>query len=245
MDMTNISASSRFQYIILRSNKMNFPQFYIAGINYKKTNASLRGLFAIDHPAYATILKNAAHEGIQEIFILSTCNRTEIYGIASDAEALIELLCSQSKADIKTFREICYIKQGFEAVQHLFLVAAGLDSQILGDYEIVAQLKQAVKFSKQHKRVGTFLERLANFALQASKTIKSQTRLSSGSLSVAFAAMQFIKENALDIQHKKILLIGTGKIGKNTCKNLVDYLQTTNITLVNRTDEKAECLAWE
>jgi len=81
--------------------------------------------------------------------------------------------------------------------------------------------------------------------LKSSKAIKNQTNLSGGTVSVAFAAVQYIREHVKVVADKKILLLGTGKIGKNTCKNLVDYLQTKNITLINRTEEKAAELAKE
>jgi len=140
---------------------------------------------------------------------------------------------------------LCYIKQGSEAVQHIFEVGAGLESQILGDYEIIGQLKLAVKFAKENRFVGAFTERLVNSVLQSTKVIKNKTALSGGTVSVSFAAVQFLKKNVCDIQNKNILLLGIGKIGKNTCKNLVDYLNTKRITLINRTEDKAKDLAKE
>ncbi|MGZ5255986.1 MAG: glutamyl-tRNA reductase, partial [Flavitalea sp.] len=134
---------------------------------------------------------------------------------------------------------------GMNAIEHLFSVGAGLDSQILGDYEIVGQIKNAVKFSRQNNFIGSFLERLVNSVLQSSKNVKNLTEISGGTVSVSFAAVQYIRERVKDIKSKKILLIGVGKIGRNTCKNLVDYLDTTNIILVNRTPEKAAQLAEE
>ena len=130
-------------------------------------------------------------------------------------------------------------------MQHLFEVGAGLDSQILGDYEIVGQIKKAVRFSKEHHCMGGYMERLTNAVLQASKEIKSTTSLSGGTVSVSFAAVQYIREQFPDTTGKKIALIGVGKIGSNTCKNLVDYLNTKNIVLINRTAEKAADLAKE
>jgi glutamyl-tRNA reductase len=120
-----------------------------------------------------------------------------------------------------------------------------LDSQILGDYEIVGQMKVAVKFAKEHGFVGGFTERLFNTVLQSSKAIKNETALSGGTISVSFAAIQFIKEQTANTSDKKIVLLGTGKIGRNTCKNLMDYFDTKNITLINRTDFKATALAAE
>ena len=234
-----------------KTNKMIFQgiaditNFFAAGINYKKSNAVTRGQFSVGPDQYASILDKAPLFGLQELFVLSTCNRTEIYGIAENANQLKELLCSETSGDLDTFNQLAYIKQGNAAIQHFFDVGAGLDSQILGDYEIVGQIKAAVKFSKEKGRVGSFTERLVNYVLQSSKAIKNETGLSGGTVSVSFAAVQYIRENVLNVQDKRILLVGTGKIGRSTSKNLVDYLDTRNITLINRTEEKASDLAKE
>lgn len=217
--------------------------FFVAGINYKKTEAEMRGLFAVNHEQYTSVLHTALKIGVNEIFILSTCNRTEIYGVVNDANLLIELLCTQTAGDVETFKKLAYIKNDTEAIEHLFNVGAGLDSQILGDYEIVGQLKAAAKFSKEHGCIKVFTERLINAVLQTSKYIKTNTQLSGGTVSVSFAAIQYIRNYVDNIKHKKILLIGAGKIGSSTCKNLVDYLYTKNITLINRSPEKALELA--
>ncbi len=227
------------------SNHCDVLNFCVAGINYKKTDAALRGQFAIGPDQYNALLDTAASYGLHELFILSTCNRTEIYGLTDDVQQLISLLCTETTGDADTFNEIAYIKTGAQAIEHLFNVAAGLDSQILGDYEIIWQLKQSIKFARSKSFIGATLERMVNAVLQSSKAIKNQTALSGGTVSVSFAAVQYIKENIASIAGKKILLLGTGKIGRNTCKNLVDYLGTTNITLINRSPEKAACLAAE
>ncbi len=224
---------------------MNFTHFFIAGINYKKSDVSVRGLFAINSDQYANILQKAGQLGLNEFFILSTCNRTEIYGFAPSVELLMELLCSETVGDAATFKASAYIKSGGNAINHVFNVGAGLDSQILGDYEIVGQLKTAVKFAKEEGFVGAFTERLINSVLQASKQVKNHTELSGGTVSVSFAAVQYIRNHVENVQNKNILLLGVGKIGRNTCKNLVDYLETTNITLINRSPEKAKALASE
>lgn len=219
--------------------------FCVAGINYKKTDASLRGQFAVGNDQYNSILEMAPSYGLHELFILSTCNRTEIYGITENVQQLIQALCTQTIATAATFNEIVYIKKGVEAVEHLFNVAAGLDSQILGDYEIIGQIKQSVKFAREKGFIGATTDRMVNAVLQSSKAIKNNTALSGGTVSVSFAAVQYIKEKVPNLAGKKILVLGTGKIGRNTCKNMVDYLGTTNITLINRTPEKAAALANE
>ncbi len=220
-------------------------QFYAAGINYKKTEASIRGQFAIGTDQYRALIADAKQAGIAEVMVISTCNRTEIYGLANSAKALVNLLCSKTTGSVETFNQLSYIKKGTQAIEHLFSVGAGLDSQILGDYEIIGQIKQSFKFAKENGSIGGYMERLVNSVIQASKSIKNNTQLSGGTVSVSFAAIQFLKDHVENISDKKILLLGTGKIGRNTCKNVVDYLNNTNITLINRTEDKAKELADE
>src|SRR5215203_3495819 len=124
--------------------------FFLAGINYRKTDAEVRGQFAINNEQYAILLQQAASFGITEFFILSTCNRTEIYGFAGSGSQLIDLLCTQTEGTAEAFSRFSYIKNGWQAVEHFFQVGAGLDSQILGDYEIVGQIKMAAKFAKRY-----------------------------------------------------------------------------------------------
>jgi glutamyl-tRNA reductase len=223
----------------------DIARFFVAGINYKKTDAAVRGQFAISQEQYGALLVLAPQYGISEFFVVSTCNRTEIYGFAEQAEQLINLLCTQTEGNKESFTRLAYIQKGQKAIEHLFNVAAGLDSQILGDYEIVGQIKQAVQFSRAHQFTDAFTERLVSFVLQSSKAIKNNTALSGGTVSVSFAAIQYIRQKVANIAGKNILLLGVGKIGRNTCKNLVDYLATNNITLINRTHEKAVELAGE
>jgi glutamyl-tRNA reductase len=222
---------------------MQIDSFFVAGINYKKTDAAVRGQFALQPEDYTTLLEKST--AVKEVFVISTCNRTEIYGIAASPHTLIDTLTQYTTGSQELFLEKAYIKQGYKAVEHLFHVAAGLDSQILGDYEITGQLKQAVAVARKHNRVGAFLERLTNTALQSSKAIRSKTQLSGGTVSVAFAAISFLKQHVQQAAGKKILLVGTGKIGRNTCKNLLDYTDANHITLVNRTEAKALELARE
>jgi glutamyl-tRNA reductase len=223
----------------------NISDFWIIGINYKKTEASKRGQFAIDTEKYNLLLEDARRLNIKELFVLSTCNRTEIYGLSACPNVLMDLLCAHTEGTKEDFIQDAYIKQGSRAVEHIFDVAAGLDSQILGDYEILSQLKQFVKQAKAKGFIGTFLERLLNSVLQSSKAIKTNTALSNGTVSVSFAAIQYIQEHVSNVKSKNILLIGTGKIGRSTCKNIIDYLHTYSVTLINRTSSKAMSLAEE
>ena len=229
----------------IRIYNMDINHFFVAGINYKKTDATIRSQYAVCQTVYTSLLCKAAALGLQEVFVISTCNRTEMYGVTDEVNKLITLLCSETKGNENTFRKLAYTKKGYDAVEHLWQVAAGLDSQILGDYEIVGQIKKAAKFAKECGFIGTFTERIINSALQVSKAIRHETQISGGTVSVSFAAIQYLKISVPQIADKKILLIGTGKIGGNTCRNIIDYVGNTNITLINRTREKATELANE
>jgi glutamyl-tRNA reductase len=223
----------------------SLSSFFVVGINYKKSDASSRGRFAVSQSEYQSILNQAKKEQVEGLFILSTCNRTELYGIASDVETLISLLISGKEKERTEFLRQSYIKSGLEAIEHLFKVTAGLDSQLLGDYEIVGQVRTAFKFAKENQAINTFLERLVNTVLQCSKKIRHQTKISSGTVSVSYAAVQYIKEHIEDYSSKNILLLGIGKLGRNTSRNIVDYLESNKVTLINRNPEKAANLSSE
>ena len=224
-------------------NNENSSSFYVIGISYKKADAKLRGSFSLSPTKRADLLTQAKSIGIGGLLATSTCNRTEIYGIVDNPEVLIDLLCENSSGNKKSFNDVAYVLKDKEAISHMFRVGAGLDSQILGDFEIISQIKTAAKISKKYKLLDAFLERLVNSVLQASKQIKNETNLSSGATSVSFASVQFILNSVSDINKKNILLFGTGKIGRNTCKNLIKHTKNEHITLINRTLEKAEKLA--
>lgn len=249
MHWGNRTPGVTFVVEFVRSIMGDYPKdlqhFFVVGLSYKKSDSTVRSRFAISQEQYNAILEAAKVKGVSEIFVLSTCNRTELYAMASDLEVLVSLICETTGQTREEFRSFAYLYRAETAVQHLFQVASGLDSQILGDYEIVGQIKIAVKHAKEKGTIGPFIERLYNQVLQTSKLIKNNTALSSGSVSVSFAAIQYLKERVPDVAKKSVLLIGTGKIGRNTCKNLIDYLGCSNITLMNRTHEKAEQLAKE
>ena len=217
--------------------------FYSIGLSYKKADADIRGKFSVDTQAKSKLLLQAKEEGIESLIVTSTCNRTEIYGFAQHPFQLIKLLCENSKGTVEEFQKVAYVYKNQEAVSHMFRVGTGLDSQILGDFEIISQLKTAFVESKSLGLANSFMERLINAVIQASKKIKTDTEISSGATSVSFAAVQYIMKNVEQIGEKNILLFGTGKIGRNTCENLVKHSKNEHITLINRTKDKAEKLA--
>jgi len=233
----------------MKNNDISLPiqqnegNFYAIGLNYKKADAVIRGHFSISETALKNILLQAKGEGIPSLSVISTCNRTELYGFAEHPFQLIKLLCEHTNGSVEEFEKVAYIHKNRAAVSHLFKVGTGLDSQILGDFEIISQLRKSFRLSKKLGLMNPFMERLGNAVIQASKKIKNETEISSGATSVSFAAVQYVLARVPYVSEKNILLFGTGKIGRNTCENLVKHTKNEHITLVNRTKIKAEEVA--
>jgi len=213
--------------------------FYNIGVSYKKADANTRGKFSLTKENQSSLLKLSKEKGFKGVFVISTCNRTEISGFAQRPCQLIELLCEFSEGTIQEFAKVSTIYKNQEAIHQLFRIGTGLESQILGDYEIVGQLRQAFKLAKSLKATNAYSERLINSVLRASKRVKNETKLSSGTTSVSYAAVQYIIENLPDYDSKNILVFGLGKMGKHTCKNLAEYTQNKSVCLINRTEDKA------
>ncbi len=220
------------------TTKNHQVNLYNIGVSYKKAEADVRGKFSLTKEAQIKLLKEAKENGIDGIFVLSTCNRTEITGFAEHPFQLINLLCKYSKGTVEEFAVVSNVYKNQQAISHLFRMGTGLDSQILGDYEIVGQLRNSFKQAKKYKTTNSYFERLLNHVMQASKRVKNETRLSSGTTSVSYAAIQYIITNILNYNQKNMLVFGLGKMGKNTCKNLAEYTQNKSICLINRTEEK-------
>ena len=212
--------------------------FYNIGVSYKKADVNTRGKFSLTKENQSSLLKLAKEKGFKGVFIISTCNRTEISGFAERPCQLIELLCEFSEGSIQEFAKVSNIYKNQEAIHHLFRIGTGLESQILGDYEIVGQLRKSFNLAKSLKATNAYSERLINSVLQASKRVKNETKLSSGTTSVSYAAVQYIIKNLPDYNSKNILVFGLGKMGKHTCKNLAEYTHNKSVCLINRTEEK-------
>lgn len=235
--------------ILEKDYNMNNPNitkhktFYSIGLSYKKADAEVRGKFSLNAKAKTKVLLQAKEDAIESLIVTSTCNRTEIYGYADHPYQLIKLICDNSNGTVDEFQKVGFVYKNQEAVDHIFRVGTGLDSQILGDFEIIGQIKTSFDESRSLGLVNTFLDRLINTVIQTSKRIKNETEISSGATSVSFAAVQYIIRNVENIGNKNILLFGTGEIGKNTCENLVKHTKNDHITLINRTKNRAEILA--
>jgi len=207
--------------------KLDYHQrnLYNIGVSYRKADAHTRGRYSLSKQNQIELLKEAKNIGLD--------------GVSEHPFQLIQLLCKYSGGNVEEFAQISYVFKSNEAVNQLFRIGTGLESQILGDYEIVGQLKLAFKLAKKYQTINAQLERLLNLVLQASKKVKNSTQLSSGTTSVSYAAVQYIIHNVPNYDQKNILVFGLGKMGKHTCKNLAQYTKNKSVCLINRTEEKA------
>ena len=129
----------------------------------------MRGKFSLSDKQQGQLIATAKELMIEGILVISTCNRTEVYGMAANAEQMIQLICEYSNGTLEDFENYGFVFENEAAINHLFRVGTGLDSQILGDFEIIGQIKQGLYRSKKHQVVNPFLERLCNAVLQAAR----------------------------------------------------------------------------
>lgn len=220
---------------------MTHPQiFFVAGISFKKTDLRLRSKFAFA-PAQCSSIYAAPHaDCFQHYFILSTCNRTEIYGFAPCRYVLLSLFQHHANASPQEVNRYMYVKEGNEAISHFLYVASGMDSQIPGDYEIISQIKFAFQLAKEHQRTNGYLERLYNLALQASKEVKANTSFSNGTVSSIYATVkQLSKQKSI----QKIVVLGAGSTGQQAVGYLKKLMPHVKATLINRDAEKLKRVA--
>ncbi|HZY79346.1 MAG TPA: hypothetical protein VFE50_07485 [Cyclobacteriaceae bacterium] len=192
-------------------------KFFVTGISYKKSDLNHRSRFAFNHDECVETYNT--HHG--NFFILSTCNRTEVYGFEHDHKNILT-----SRGDDFSL----YSKEDEAAVNHFFRVASGLDSQIPGDYEIIAQIKSSFLLAKARGRVNGFLEKMFNYALQASKEVKNNTSFSDGTISVGWSVASQIAKSEI----KKVTVVGAGDTGELVIRYIQKLRPDIQINLVNR-----------
>src|SRR6478736_3525982 len=224
--------------ILMKPAQPDFvKKFYAVGINFHKTDTQHRSKFSITSAKNEEAYTQSS-ACLEHFFVLSTCNRTEIYGFAPCEYVLLAFMKSLSGATNEEISANAYIKEGDEAVKHLLTVASGLDSQIPGDYEIISQIRKAFQLSKNSGKSNGFIERVVNQANQISKAIKNSTAFSDGTVSVSYAVVQQVKKIMESENLRKICVVGLGKMGHNTVKYLIQHMPEASVTLVNRDELK-------
>jgi len=221
-------------------------KLFVAGLSYKTAPVELREKLAV-HPTrlrcHGCRLKVGGN--LAEVVLLSTCNRVEVYGVTPKVNGNIHRLFQQLSASDVDFAPHLYIKEGAEAVQHLFSVASGLESMVIGETEITGQVKQAYQAAQEAKLTGRVTNRLFQTALQAAKEIRTQTQIGRGATSVGSVAVELAERIFdRDLSQKTVMIIGAGKMGEACLRHLAKK-GARSVLVSNRSYDRALDLATE
>ena len=186
---------------------------------------------------------------VQEAVILSTCNRVEVYAVANSvrnadaaAKMLVEFLARSRQIGVESLKKWCYLHHNLETIQHLFRVTASLDSMVVGESQILGQVKTAYDLSRASGGAGTILNRLFTKAFSVGKRIRSETTITTGAVSISYAAVELAKKIFNTLEGKTVAIIGAGEMSELTAKHLVAN-GAANVLVANRTYERAVKIA--
>ena len=217
------------------------------GINHKTASVELREKVAFSPEQMSEALQQlSGHADFNEAVIVSTCNRTEIYcSLAQqNSQTLLAWLASFHGLDEQELSNNIYCHEGNQAINHLMRVACGLDSLVLGEPQILGQIKQAYNSAKTHDAVGVTFDRLFQKTFSVAKEVRTETNIGASAVSVAFAAVNLAKHIYGKLDKTNVLLIGAGETIELVAKHLYQN-EPQNITVANRTIERARNLADE
>ncbi|WP_083520967.1 glutamyl-tRNA reductase [Alicyclobacillus kakegawensis] len=217
------------------------------GLNHRTAPVALRERVSIGDAELADALAELLERStLLESAIVSTCNRTEVYAVVSSYKAgedfLITWLARRAGLDKSDMLQHVYVHHGAEAVTHLMEVAAGLDSMVLGETQILGQVRLAFLAAKEAGNTGMMLNRMFEMALQLGKRAQTETRVGQLPVSVSYAAVQLARKVFGSLHDKRVLVIGAGQTGELTLQHLAAH-DAKRLIVVNRTMEKAQELA--
>jgi glutamyl-tRNA reductase len=219
----------------------------VVGLNYRSAPVEIRERFALPESDLEGALQRVLADGrVTECVIVSTCNRTEVYVVAEDRasgeEAIRRYLSELSGLRREQFEPHLYQHGEFEAVRHLFRVTAGLDSMVLGETQILGQVRSAFLFAQEHRATGSIFNNLFRRSVTVAKRAHTETHIGENAVSVSYAAVELAKKIFESLDEKTVLVIGAGKMSELTAKHL-NANGATRVFVVNRTYDRAKELA--
>ncbi|KPH60184.1 glutamyl-tRNA reductase [Pseudoalteromonas porphyrae] len=215
------------------------------GINHKTASVELREKVAFSPEQLSEALQQLSdHEQFNEAVIVSTCNRTEIYcSLAQqNSQTLLQWLASFHGLDEQELSDNIYCHEDQDAINHLMRVSCGLDSLVLGEPQILGQIKQAYNSAKNHNSVNLIFDRLFQKTFSVAKQVRTETEIGASAVSVAYAAVNLAKHIYGKLDKTNVLLIGAGETIELVAKHLYQN-EPQQITVANRTIERAKLLA--
>ena len=208
---------------------------FAIGINHDSSQSLIPSIAAGDlNEIYDRLLTKSY---IDSLMILQTCNRIEYYGIGDVEKVLIDF-----NEKFETQSENTFIFSGDNAIFHIFQVACGIKSQLIGDLEILGQFKKAISESREQCGINGYFEKFIGSCIKAAKYVRTTTNITNGTTSISYALIEYLRTQNLT-KDKKILLVGTGDLGLSIARNIKYYLPNNILVLSNRTLEKAKKVA--
>ena len=221
-------------------------KIFVAGLSYKTTPVELREKLAVSRARLqCSGCRLKLRGSLSEVVLLSTCNRVEIYGVSPWIHGRVQQLFQELTNTDLDFTPYLYVKEGAEAAQHLFSVAGGLDSMVIGETEITGQVKSAYEAAKAAGLTGKKMNRLFQTACWVVKKIRTETGIGRGATSVGSVAVELAEKIFdRDLSSKTVMILGAGKMGEACVKHLAKRGAKT-VLVANRSVERAEKLALE
>lgn len=216
---------------------------FVAGLNHKTADINLREKLAFDgHKLEEGLRRFKELPEIEEAMILSTCNRVELYANVRDTSKVSESV----KTFLSEFHNIgrsllddaLYIYKGADAVRHIFRVTSSLDSMVIGEPQILGQLKEAFELAVEKKTTGILLNKLMQKAISVAKRVRTETKIAENAVSISFAAVELAKKIFTDLSKKSFMLLGAGEMAELTAKHLISN-GVKEVIVANRTYEQA------
>ncbi|MEJ9149943.1 glutamyl-tRNA reductase [Bacillus smithii] len=219
----------------------------VAGLHYKTAPVEIRERLTFDANDLDEALRTLKNKkSILENVILSTCNRTEIYAVVDQIHTgryyIKEFLSERFHIEMDEFAPFLFVYEEAEAVEHLFKVTCGLDSMIVGETQILGQVRDSFLQAQRSEATGTIFNQLFKQAVTLAKKAHSKTEIGANAVSVSYAAVELAKKIFGNLNGKHVLILGAGKMGELALKNLQGS-GATKVTVINRTFEKAASLA--
>ncbi|HBG46820.1 MAG TPA: glutamyl-tRNA reductase [Deltaproteobacteria bacterium] len=215
----------------------------IVGLNHKTSPIEIREKLSFPSQTIGEPLARLTnHYGLAEGVILSTCNRVEVLAITSEIEKgtwqIKRFLSDYHSIPLEKLDEHLYVHQGEEAVKHLFRVAAGLDSMVMGEPQILGQVKDSYGYAVQHNTAGIIVNKLYHKAFQVAKRVRTETKIGESAVSISFAAVELARKIFGELAGKTCMLVGAGEMAELAARHLQSN-GVREILVANRTYEKA------
>ncbi|MFA4885165.1 MAG: glutamyl-tRNA reductase, partial [Desulfotomaculaceae bacterium] len=219
----------------------------VVGLNHRTAPIEVREKLSFTGQTLKVALKRLeAYPVIEGCVILSTCNRTEIYAASLDLDeglnAIWDFLSRWSGVDICEIKNFTYCHTLYDTIRHIFRVASGLDSMLLGETQILGQVRTAYQLAVEYESTNRVMNTLFQLALTVGKRVRNETGIDQNAVSISYAAVELARQHLGSLEGRSVLIIGAGQMSELTAKHLVDS-GISGVIVSNRSFERAEILA--